>query len=333
MNTAELTDLLKKTKPIWSTTGTIPHNEWVFFSGDMFYTFNGYHFYSQPFNGPVGAFPASSLLQILNRSGKEIVLEGGEDSSSVKGKTKAEFDYPFNLREHVRSFYIEEGEFLLSRNFNNALLACSQTIFRDNIQYSNCYVVNNRMYSTDGYRITIVETESPNCSIPINTEKMLFDEVRGIASNSRFVSFKLGDGILSAMRNIGHENSVLKHVPQCEFDVRIEWGNPEEAQEILTMMERFDIDFKKKDITVLVDITGSQATLSMNGIKASVQESTVCKSNKNVSFSIHPHHLRNLLNVADIHYLSTQPESDLVAKGGTMVATDGKTHQYLWVEL
>jgi hypothetical protein len=333
VNVNELNTLLKNTKPIWSTTGTIPHNEWVFFSGDMFYCFNGYHFYSQPFEGPIGAFPAPSLIQILSRAGETIELIGGNNSSAIKGKTKAEFDYPFKLEEHVKSFYLEQEEFVLTRDFNKALELCTRTIFKDNIEYSNCYVVNNRMFSTDGYRISVVDTQCPNCSVPINTSKMLFDEVRGIVVNNRWISFKIGDGILSAMKNIGHENSVLKHVPACDFDVKLTFTNASEAIDILSMINKFDIDFKKKDISVKVEVRDGVVTIEMNGNKASVSEQTQCESNTDVSFIIHPLHLIDSLSISSKLFLSTTSTSELAAKGGWLAATDEGVYQYLWVEL
>jgi len=323
--------LLSSTKPIWSQRGTVPYPEWVYMDGDVAYVFNGYFFYSQPFKGIRGAFPAPQMAAFLGRVKKDSLTVTVTDTSTRIAADNAEssFDLPFDIEEQMRSFYLEQGDFLPVADLGAAQKFCSQCIHKDNIEYSNVYIKDRFMYSTDGYRIAMHMTHCDDTSIPIGTDKIftsLRAEPRGAAVSRNVVSFKVGPGVLSCLKNIGKASSVVRYVPEAILPYRFIIEDVKEAQSLLTQIRKFDLEFKRRDLFVDVAVDGAVITLTLNGIRATLSERLTLSESvaKPFSFRVNPAFFSDLIGVSPVIQYSLE-ESFISAE------QDQKT-MYLWVD-
>lgn len=326
-----LNQFLETVKPITTKRFNVPYEDWVFFDGDFAYAFNGLYFYHTPFKAPgVMALPAKRTLLTLPKDSGEIGVLLGKDYIALDTeKSQVDFAYPFkSIEEYMRSFYVEGGDIEneVQHDFLECLEFCSQTIFKENIEYSNIYVYDGNAYSTEGSRISVHPCTLDNTSLSIGIEKVLQStgEPDTFVVNDSVVSFKIGDAVLSVSRNIGNHNAVTDYVPSSDALVEtITVNNAKNVLAVLKKAQSFDTEFKKKDTQVTVTIADGKAEISIEGVKSKFREDVEIESTKDVSFKVHPSHLYSVVEM-EAPILFGPPSH--------MKATDGYRTRYLWVE-
>jgi hypothetical protein len=332
ISTQELKAFLKKTKPIWNNRQTLINQDWVLFDETNAYVFNGLLFYHEPFKFLLGAIPAQPVLVLLEKSKAEYCEFHTHDyaSSEIRiDSTKAVFNYPFDLNKHVQSFFMETGTFSLIHSFNEKQEICAKHIHKESREYGNTYIIGSKMYATNGYRYITVPIEPIEATIPNTVNPILkaFKEpVRGIHMSPSVVSFKISNGILSALLPVA-ESDIAKYEPNFSvLSHEIEFANADEVVNILDTASKFDIEFKRKDLMVDVHIDKEQAVFLLKGVKMELNQQAVCKSDITFNFRARPSDLKDIFATSSVLYVA--PESDFIATRGS----NGET-LYLWVEL
>lgn len=328
LSSKELNAFLDTVKPITSKRFNVPYEDWVFFDGNFAYAFNGLYFYHTPFRAPeVMALPAKRTQIFLPNKDTEIgVLLGNESVTLDSGKSQIDFAYPFrSVEDYMKSFYVEAEEIThpVQEDFAECVRFCSETIFRDNIEYSNIYVHEGNAYSTDGSRISVYPCDIPNVTLSIGIDKLVdaFGTPDTVLVSGSTVSFGIGDGILSVLQNIGYRTAVTQYIPKDEPLVNtIRIPDPSEIAKVLKKAQSFDTEFKKKDTMVTVSI-GDEAEISMEGVKSRFREGVEIYASNPVTFRVHPAHFSSVLEgelwFGDVPY---------------MKSTNSYSTRYIWVE-
>lgn len=326
-----LSSFLETVKPITTKRFNVPYEDWVFFDGNFAYAFNGLYFYHTPFTAPgVMALPSKRTLLALPNSGGEIGVLLGKDSVTLdKGKTQVDFAYPFkSIEDYMKSFYLEgdEIENEVQDDFLECLEFCSETIFKENIEYSNIYVYDGNAYSTEGSRISVFPCTLDDTSLSIGVDKVLqsIGQPDAFLVNDSVVSFKVGESVLSMSKNIGNHTAVTEYVPPTDpLTETITVNDPKGFMKTLKKAQSFDTEFKKKDTQVTATITEGTAEISIEGVKSRFKEEVDLEASKDISFQVHPSHLHSVIGM----------ESPILfGSPSYMAATDGYRTRYLWVE-
>lgn len=325
--------ILKKTKLIWNTRQTFNHQDWVLFDGKNVYIFNGVLFYHEPYVSPVGALPAHQVLTMMEKaksSTAEIKMHDTYSGFAIDGKY-AKFNYPFVIRDHAKSFYKEDGDFALVHGVEVANAFCSLHTFKQNIEYNNTFIHENRMFATDGYKYAIAHVESPDAILPqhITPIVTMFDApIRGICNTDSTISMKLGNGILtSTIPDVDHKN-VTKYEPDFQtLTSSVQIIDIPAIKNILDTASKFDLEFKRKDLMVDVSIDKEVMRFQLNGIKMTLNQTLACDGVESpMNFRVSPSNLKDLFLLGDILHYS--PKVDYVATTG-----QNGEKLFLWVEL
>ena len=305
----ELLSFIERVKPIVSKKVNVPYEDWIFFDGNYVYAFNGLFFFLQPFDAPkemaLPVVPVKAMLSRLHEDTVSILI--GIDSVTIECQgNQADFNYPFkSISDYMQSFYVEtapiENYTSLPSYFRDAIDFCSKSTFPMNIEYSNIYVQDNMAMSSDGYKIATRFVDCPDASFSLGIEKVLgsVGEPDLILIKDSTVSFRIGDSVLSMVRNIGNVSAVSRYIPNTSTateSFRIE--NPSEWKQALLASKAFDIEFKKKDVTVHVSIEDGEAVISTEGVKSKYTHKLKgVYSSSNLAFRIHPDHLISLVEM------------------------------------
>lgn len=309
ISVTELNALLLETKPIWSNPITVTSANWVVFSEGRFYCTNGVFHYSTECTYMEAAVPASDIHELIRKyEDGEVVIDAHDSSVNISIKIpgrkaiQASFDYPFEFKNSLDSFYDEEN---ISTDdiegFSNALQFTSQYVFRDNIEYSNVYVVNGNAVATDGYCIAKSSVTCPDTSLVFGLSKVLngLPEPERVFQNSSSITFYHPDYKLSCAKAMGKPTAVTDYIPdvsKLKRDFSI--GNVDDFCDIITSLKRLS-DFKKQDKFVVLESNGTTLDVFMDNVSKTyrypIENATV---NSSFSMKIHPDHIVNLLRVS-----------------------------------
>jgi hypothetical protein len=321
-------DFISDTKPIWSTIGLLQHTEWILFSAGRGYTFNGFHYCSAvvPFNETF-ALPGHQVEVILSGTKEDFCDVYYDDKKSgIKIKdSKGQFSYPFSVEKQLNHFYsdIDSSLWQLCHGFTEALNVCSQTIHKNNIEFSNCYVIDKKMYSTDGIRYSVVETDSISCSIPIGTDKVINNrQIRAIQENNTMVSFLVDTYIISATKNIGSGVKIKTHEPKERPGIRVSYTK--ELVSLFDTAKKFDNEFKLKDLYVEVKFDNNMLYLSITGVKNMFRKEFPVDTAVPFVFKVNP----GLFTTIAKDYSSFFYDPGM----SYLLFSEGERSQYLWIE-
>ena len=318
--------LLTITKPVWKTAGNILHHEWIYFYNGVMYCSNGYVSVHRPVGFNHTFALSAKQADVLIRKSKEefatIIIE--QDYSGLKvGKAAAQFSYPFSsIEDQLRHFSVPTTDFTPCSHIKKAVDYCIKTVAKENIQFSNMYLFSNKMYSTDGYRITVVNVEGISTSIPYGMASVLFDEPDTMTVDTDAVHFKVGEWVISGMLHIGEPDSIVGYVPVDDLDKVIEF--PDEAKEIVNKSRKFDNEYKLKDLYIDVIVKDGNMVFQINGIKSKYRESIEYESDSTFGFRINPAFLEYGLSLSN--RFKFEPGSQ------SMIIENDDMVQYLWVE-
>jgi hypothetical protein len=329
---AALRKFLESVKPITTKRFNVPYEDWVFLDGNFAYAFNGLYFYVTPFDAPeIMALPSKRTLLFLPNKDEEIGVLLGKDSVKLDSKSsQVEFSYPFkSIEDYTKSFYLEKEPMMYEApdDLLQCLEFCSQTIFKENIEYSNIYVHEGYAYSSDGSRISVYPCDIPDTSLSIGVEKVLksVGEPDSLVVHNSVTSFGIGEAVLSVGKNIGEHTAITNYIPPTDMlDYAITFHDRKEIMKVLKKAQAFDAEFKRKDSQVIVSVSKDEGEIRIEGVTSKFSETVDMTSTKDVTFMTHPSHLHSICEMEGQLYFGDVPY---------MQAKDVDAIRYLWVDM
>jgi hypothetical protein len=331
-----LQHLLQRVKPIVYKRFNVPYENWVFFDGSYAYAFNGLYYWLEPFDAPQEmALPAKQIeTMIAKTKSDKVYLLFGRDSVSVEidGK-QADFNYPFrSIAYYMKSFYVEtvprEDFIPVPSSITDAIKFCSKSIFPENVEYSNIYVVNGIAYASNGMRIAEAYCELPDTKLSIGIDKVLDaigQEPESVLNKVHSLSFWFPSGLLSMSKNVGKPEAITNFIPDTQaLTESFEITDSKSWMRALKSAKAFDDEFKKKDMTLHIEVADSKAVITTTGVKARyTQEIEDVPHTSAFEFNIHP----------DVLLPAIEMEADVIFGDADFICAVGQgKRMYMWVE-
>ena len=324
VNTKALFGFLKDTKYVWNTKGLNPHYSYGFIHNNVARVYNGYFFASTPIECEDLIFSVPELHTILSTHKEDTfhmtVHEGA--TRVLAGRKKAMFSWPTEFQEIVRKFYYhgEKDSVFIDADM---LRECCSHIYKENMELSNVYLHNGKMFSTDAFVFCVGDCQNINTSIPLGIEKLLLPDEDGRFKVSHETSMVTIEGkyTISAMVHAGDGNKVYGFLPsvfpenECAFS--------EEFHKIVTNMRKYDTEFKKLDSKMTVRFNAGKASFTFEGNKSKFMDICDVECSKAFEFEVNPSKLETFIKGYNKLYFT---------EGLPYVAVRGTMSKYLWIE-
>ena len=280
-----LKQVIKDWNYILTSAGNKPHNDWLFFAENKLFAYNGYFYISTDYPIDHQFALNANCLSLLD---KDIEVGYTKDASFIQaGKRKIEYSYPFIMQEKVDEFLLDQAELstLVPEDIHEAFKYVEPT----NVTFSNVYVHEGCMYSTNSYFMYMKKTKCINTVLPYGIQKIVKEDIRGIRDFGPGITVKFGNYLLSAMKTNGEAKDIIKLIPLLGATKKVVVD--EYIIESLTSVKKFASEFKKKDIKLTLDF-GDNIVITIEGVKSKFEDHVEYTGDvKGLKAKGHPDHL------------------------------------------
>lgn len=324
VNTKSILEFLKDTKYIWNTKGLNPHYSYGFIHNKIARVYNGYFFASTPIDCDDLIFSVPELHTILTTHKEEsFSMEVHEDTTRVQaGRKKAVFAWPVELSALVNKFYYQGPSKPVIVNVSTIKECCSH-IYKENMELSNVYLHNGKIFSTDAFVFCVGECPNISISIPLGMEKLLHPNEEGcfLVSHETSMITLVGKYTISAMVHAGDGKKVYGYLPSVFPDKTCTFND--KCQQIVSNMKKYDTEFKKLDSKMIVRFSNNKASFTFEGNKSKFMDICDVECEDDFEFSVNPSKLETFLKGYNTLYFK---------KGLPYIAVKEDLEKYLWIE-
>ena len=329
-NVKELKKILNYMKGIYTKPGLFKFFDYLIFKDNQIIVFNKFLKISAPLQSDIEfVIPANELYRILNNTKQdtiEIVIKK-EDVYITIDNTKAIFPMPSDISIYYSNIpEIPDSWNNLPDNFIDGLKGCIKTIYKESPIFSQIFITDNLIYSSDSYRISKYYLSS-NINKDIIIDWEYIKEINKLDviyfyEDKEYYHFKTEDDIIiSCEKNIDHYEDIEQYIENINLvQINITDTLYDDMNNLLIITN----DTKKLDQTITINIDKNKSIFTGYGRKGKIELNYDIKNSIEISFKINPIFFKSALkDVSKLYY-------DI--NNNILIIKNDNYEQYIWVD-